>query len=86
MGVFPGFTADQFGTKNNSVNFGIMFSGFAVAGYVGPTIMTSVFNSTNSYKGAFLIGIGFSLAGLVLTYIYRLTNKKVIRGLVFTNK
>lgn len=29
MGVFPGFTADQFGQKNNSVNYGIMFIGFA---------------------------------------------------------
>ncbi|KOS00902.1 MFS transporter, partial [Paenibacillus polymyxa] len=25
MGVFPGFTADQFGVRNNSVNYGIMF-------------------------------------------------------------
>ena len=86
MGVFPGFTADQFGAKNNSVNFGIMFSGFAVAGYVGPTIMMSIFNATNSYKGAFLIGIGFSIAGLALTLIYRLMNKKVAAQLVFTNK
>ena len=86
MGVFPGFTADQFGAKNNSVNFGIMFSGFAVAGYVGPTIMTQIFNATNSYKGAFLIGIGFSIAGLALTYLYRITNKKFNAELAFANK
>lgn len=86
MGVFPGFTADQFGAKNNSVNFGIMFSGFAVAGYAGPTIMTLIFNATNSYKGAFLIGIGFSVAGLVLTYVYRITNKKFSAELSFANK
>lgn len=76
MGVFPGFTADQFGSKNNSVNFGIMFAGFAVAGYAGPTIMTHIFNANHSYKGAFLIGIGFSVAGLILAYIYRFANKK----------
>lgn len=86
MGVFPGFTADQFGAKNNSVNFGIMFSGFAVAGYAGPTIMTLIFNATNSYKGAFLIGIGFSVAGLVLTYVYRIANKKFSAELSFANK
>nr|WP_321269691.1 OFA family MFS transporter [uncultured Tolumonas sp.] len=86
MGVFPGFTADQFGAKNNSVNFGIMFSGFAVAGYAGPTIMTLIFNATNSYKGAFLIGIGFSVAGLALTYIYRIANKKFSAELSFANK
>lgn len=76
MGVFPGFTADQFGAKNNSVNFGIMFSGFAIAGYAGPTIISKVFAATHSFKGAFLIGIGFCLAGLVLTYIYRVIAKK----------
>ncbi|WP_320151159.1 OFA family MFS transporter [uncultured Tolumonas sp.] len=86
MGVFPGFTADQFGAKNNSVNFGIMFSGFAVAGYAGPTIMTLIFNATNSYKGAFLIGIGFSVAGLALTYVYRIANKKFSPELSFANK
>lgn len=77
MGVFPGFTADQFGAKNNSVNFGIMFSGFAIAGYVGPTIMTNTLKATGSYKGAFLIGIAFSIAGLLLTFVYRSVNKKV---------
>ena len=77
MGVFPGFTADQFGAKNNSVNFGIMFSGFAIAGYVGPTIMTNTLKATGSYKGAFLIGIAFSIAGLLLTFAYRSVNKKV---------
>ncbi|WP_024873318.1 OFA family MFS transporter [Tolumonas lignilytica] len=86
MGVFPGFTADQFGAKNNSVNFGIMFSGFAIAGYVGPSIMMAVSNATNSFKYAFLIGIGFSIAGLALTFIYRMMNKKTVTGLVFSNK
>lgn len=76
MGVFPGLTADQFGAKNNSVNFGIMFCGFAIAGYVGPTIMRQVFDASGSFKGAFLIGIGFSLAGFVLTCIYHLVHKK----------
>ena len=78
MGVFPGFTADQFGARHNSVNFGIMFSGFAVAGYVGPTLMMTVFRQTGSFKGAFLLGICFSLAGLVLTFLYRLIGRHVI--------
>lgn len=71
MGVFPGFTADQFGPKNNSVNFGIMFIGFAVAGYFGPTILNNSFAATNDYKNSFFIAIAFSLAGLVLTFVYR---------------
>ncbi len=78
MGVFPGFTTDQFGVKHNSVNFGIMFIGFAVAGYAGPTIMRHVLGSTGSFKSAFLIAMAFSVVGLLLSYVYRVSNKKII--------
>lgn len=76
MGVFPGFTADQFGPKNNSVNFGIMFIGFSVAGYFGPTILNSIYNTSGSYNGAFMVAIGFSVAGLALTFVYRALSNK----------
>jgi MFS transporter, OFA family, oxalate/formate antiporter len=76
MGVFPGFTADQFGAKNNSVNYGIMFVGFALAGYFGPTIMNGISNADGSYQRAFLVAIGFSLAGLALTFVYKVVTKK----------
>ncbi|MCL2025506.1 MAG: OFA family MFS transporter [Leptospirales bacterium] len=39
MGVFPGFTADQFGPRNNGINYGIMFIGFAIAGWFGPKLV-----------------------------------------------
>lgn len=71
MGVYPGFTADQFGSKNNSVNYGIMFIGFALAGYVGPTIMGKLYASTGAYQSAFLVAIGLAVAGLVLSMVYR---------------
>lgn len=75
MGVFPGFTTDQFGPKNSSVNYGIMFIGFAVAGYVGPTIMSTVYGKTGSYVPAFWIAIGLAVLGLVLSFIYRKMQK-----------
>ena len=52
MGVFPGFTADQFGAAHNSVNYGIMFIGFAMAGYFGPTIMKNVYYKNGFYTQA----------------------------------
>lgn len=76
MGVFPGFTADQFGQKNNSVNYGIMFIGFALAGYVGPTIMSKVLEKTGSYYPAFWIAIGLAVVGLVMSVLYRVLKKK----------
>lgn len=76
MGVYPGFTADQFGPRNNSVNYGIMFIGFALAGFFGPTIMKNVYASTGSYKNAFIIAIGLNIAGLVLSLVYRMLSRK----------
>jgi MFS family permease len=71
MGIYPGFTAARFGPKNNSVNYGIVFIGFAAAGYFGPTIMSSFYIRENAYQSAFLIAAGLALAGLVLTLFFR---------------
>jgi MFS family permease len=76
MGVFPGFTADQFGTKHNSVNYGIMFIGFAISGYFGPTVMKNVYAADHSYQRAFLIAAVLCAVGFVLTFAYRSVKKK----------
>ncbi|WP_312060250.1 L-lactate MFS transporter [Anaerotignum sp.] len=78
MGVFPGFTADQFGPRNNSVNFGIMFIGFALAGYFGPTVMRNVYATDGAYQRAFLISCALCVAGLMLTFVYRFVKKKQV--------
>lgn len=71
MGVYPAFTADQFGSKNNSVNYGIMFCGFAAAGYLGPTIMFRIFSAQGIYQNAFLIAEAFVAAGFLLLLLLR---------------
>lgn len=76
MGVFPGFCTDQFGTKNNTVNYGIMWIGFCLAGIVGPTILSSVYSATGTYVMAFVISICIAVVGLILTFVYRAMNKK----------
>lgn len=77
MGVYPGFTADEFGTKNNSVNYGIMFIGFAVSGYFGPTVLKSIYAVDGSYQRAFLIAIILCVVGFVLTFVYKAMHKNV---------
>lgn len=71
MGIYPGFTAAQFGVRNNSVNYGIMFIGFALAGYFGPTIMSSIFTASGTYKPAFIVASILALFGLLLSFIYK---------------
>jgi len=76
MGIFPAFTADQFGPKNNGVNYGIMFIGFAIAGVLGPMIMSNIFVGQGTYLPSFLIAIGFAAVGLVFTFIFRVLTKQ----------
>ena len=75
MGIYPGFTASQFGSKYNSVNYGIMFVGFALAGYFGPSIMNSLHTSTGEYRMAFLAAAALSVAGIVLNFVFRAMQK-----------
>ena len=67
MGVFPGFTAEKFGMKYNTVNYGIMFIGFAFAGIIGPVAISRVYALSGSYTPAFIMAACFAAAGLVLT-------------------
>ncbi|MBQ4546443.1 MAG: OFA family MFS transporter [Oscillospiraceae bacterium] len=71
MGIYPGFTASQFGGRNNSVNYGIMFIGFAAAGYFGPTIMSKIYASAGAYQTAFLAAMALAIVGAVLSFIFR---------------
>lgn len=71
MGIFPGFTADQFGIRHNSVNYGIMFIGFALAGFFGPMGMNALYRSSGGYNSAFLLGIMLSALGLALTFCFK---------------
>lgn len=79
MGVYPAFTTEQFGTKNNSVNYGVMFIGFALAGLLGPTCVGKVFASTGSYHIAYLIAIGLAAAGFILIVVYKNIPENLVR-------
>lgn len=84
MGIFPGFTAAQFGAKNNSVNYGIMFIGFAAAGYFGPTIMSGIYLSQGRYSAAFFIAALLSIIGILLTSLYKIQAKQKRAGKVYS--
>ena len=75
MGVYPGFTADQFGPRNNSVNYGIMFIGFAIAGYFGPSTCGKLLASTGSYGTAFIVSMILALLGISLTFAFNKIKK-----------
>lgn len=84
MGVYPAMTADTFGIKNNGVNYGIMFIAFALGGYIGPILATSLKAATNSYvlplQIVAVMGVVALLLMLVLNTIKKNLEKKALNG------
>ena len=76
MGIYPGFTMEMFGAKNQGVNYGIMFIGFSLAGLIAPMIVKSVYGSTGTYLMAFLIAIIVAAVGFVLSLLFKAMAKK----------
>ena len=75
MGIFPGFTSRKFGKKYNSTNFAIMFVGFSLGSFFGPTLMQFLRNSTGRYQPAFFLISALAVIGLVLVFVYKRRNK-----------
>lgn len=74
MGIFPAVTAENFGIRNNGVNYGFMFIGFAVGGYIGPKLATALkITDMGMYSMAFVIAAVMAAAGIVIAAVL---NKK----------
>jgi len=76
MGVFPGFTADSFGTSHNAVNYGIMFCGFSAAGLIGPQIMRLMREAGQSYAACYCAALMVAAAGLLCILLCRSSARK----------
>lgn len=71
MGIFPGFTAQRFGRKNNSANYGMIMIGFSLAGILGPMGMNAIHNMTGRYQPAFLTAAVLSAVGQIFLALLR---------------
>ena len=71
MAIYPGFTAERFGTAHSSVNYGIMFCGFAAAGFGGPALMRWMQNTGFAFSDCCMVGAAFCLLGLVFAAVCR---------------
>lgn len=80
MGVSPGFTAQVFGARHNGVNFGIMFTGFALAGILGPTLMQLLSAMGFSETGHYCAAGTISALGFVMMFLYRKAERLRIRS------
>ena len=76
MGIYPGFTNERFGAKYSSVNYGIMFIGFAVSGFAAPMMIGKLYTSTNSYVPAYYVAMVLSFVSILLAFLYKKVEKQ----------
>ena len=71
--VLTPLTADVFGSKYITENYGAMYVVFGIASLIGP-VMASYFKAAGSYTGAFVTAAVLAVVGLILS---RLIKKQV---------
>jgi MFS family permease len=64
LSLFPATTADQWGTKNMGLNYGVLFTAWGFGGVLGPTLAGRIADATGSYAGA------YNIAGLLLIFAF----------------
>jgi OFA family oxalate/formate antiporter-like MFS transporter len=77
LSVFPSTVADFFGTKNLGINYGVVFSAYAVAGIVGPMIGGYMFKTYNNYTTAFYTGGVLAVVAFVAILMAHRPEEKV---------
>lgn len=69
--VFPSACADNYGTKNLGLNYGILFSAWGVGGIFGPILGGRIADATGSYHIAFVVSGMILLVAAVAGFIYK---------------
>jgi len=78
LGVFPSITAENFGTANLGMNYGVLFIAFGIAAFVGPRLAASLFESSGAHDLAFVIATIMSAVALVITVLLLISSKKQV--------
>lgn len=76
LATFSALSSDVFGPKYNGINYSIIFTGYGMAGIVGPNVATAIRTSSGSYSGAFLFAAACSVIAAVLCFLAKRMNKK----------
>lgn len=77
MGVFPALSMNTFGPRFQGINYGIIFTGYAIAAYFGPKVGSSLGGgATGDYTQPFIIAIVIAAVGVVIALATRVVLAK----------
>lgn len=71
LSLFPTATKNLFGAKNFSTNYGIVFTAYGIAGFLGATMVQTFVNAFGGYLQLFVIVGVFSVISLGLSFILK---------------
>ena len=73
----PSVTAENFGAKNIGINYGILFTAFGAAAFVGPRLASVVKEADNGeYTMAFIMVAVINLIGMIFVIKAKRIQKK----------
>ncbi len=64
-------TSDFWGTKNAGINYGILFTAWGVAGFIGPRIGGVLFDKYKNYQAAFYTAAVLAVVALLFEFMAR---------------
>lgn len=77
LGIFPAVVMDNFGAKHQGVNYGIVFLGYSLAGYIAPKLaLLNGSADTGHYEVTFYVAIALLAIGITLSFIYMMLKKR----------
>ncbi|NVM36086.1 MAG: MFS transporter [Candidatus Lokiarchaeota archaeon] len=74
--LFPTATADLFGSKNLGPNYGIVFTAYDIAGFIGAVGVNLFVTAFGSYLILFIVMGIMSVGAVILAYLIRPPSRK----------
>ncbi|MFX1410826.1 MAG: OFA family MFS transporter [Promethearchaeota archaeon] len=69
--LFPTATADLFGTKNLGPNYGIVFTAYGIAGFIGATMVNAFVSVFGSYLILFIVMGTMSIGAAIIAFLIK---------------
>lgn len=69
--LFPTATTDLFGAKNLGPNYGVVFTAYGIAGFVGAVLVAPIVSAFGSYLALFIVMGIMSLVSAALVFVIK---------------
>lgn len=76
LSVYPSACADNYGTKNLGLNYGVLFSAWGVGGIFGPILGGKIADATGSYEMAFYVSAAILIVAAIIGLFYKTSQSR----------